>query len=121
MSSDYVVVRSGALGLPDEVVNSTLSIGAVGLLMVILMRPAGVDLGPEQFVSPGSDLEVVEGLMQELSAAGHRHEFSVSSQGGDVFKIVIYSDVSISPATASERFFQARIHSCYDEARGILQ
>lgn len=121
MSSDYVVVCSGAPGLPSEVVDSDLSIGAIGLLTVILLQPDGADLSAKQFVERGMSQVVVEGFMQELVNAGHRHEFTVSSQGDENTKVVVFSDVSISRETANERFFQAHAPSSGDQAKRILK
>ncbi|XBH21691.1 hypothetical protein V5R04_00225 [Jonesiaceae bacterium BS-20] len=121
MSSDYVVIRSGASVLRDDVVNSQLSIAAIGLLTLALTQPGGVDLGAETFVGRGFDEETIGASMQELTDAGHRHVFTLTSATGATDQITIFSDESIGSDVALERFLQNRIGPMADEAKEILK
>lgn len=102
MSSGYFVVRSGATALRNDVIYSTLSMGAIGLLMLALSRPPGADLGYRAFLGRGFGEKAVRTLMHELADAGHRYQFKVRKQGGRIRTVTVFSDMPIREDEAQE-------------------
>ncbi|XBH21928.1 hypothetical protein V5R04_01490 [Jonesiaceae bacterium BS-20] len=102
MSSGYFVVRSGAKALRNDVIYSTLSMGAIGLLMLALSRPPGADLGYRAFLGRGFGEKAVRTLLHELADAGHRYQFKVRKQGGRIRTVTVFSDVPIREDEAQE-------------------
>lgn len=119
MNGEYFVVRRGATAVRSETVHDkSLSLMALGLLMVMLSMPDGARLGYRAFLGRGHGEKAVRAAMRELEAGGYRWRFQTRNAGQIRTMTVVFDlPVSLDQAWESVRRIPGRdVESCLTES-----